>query len=141
MTEEAVEYRLHPEELGLGGGVLYDHFRGRVVKEISGKLPPEGGDYFIIAPDVNGIAFIGLLDKYITVPAGRCQVELVKGGLVVRFRTPPGEEYPVGVHSPAGLVAEADGAEIVGMAQVESLHSIVVRPRAGEWTLTLRRGK
>ncbi len=141
LAEEAVNYRLHPEELGFEGGVLYDYFRGRVVREISGKLPPEGGDYFIIAPDVNGIAFIGLLDKYITVPAGKCQVEPVKGGLVARFRTPLGEEYPVGVHSPAGLAAEAEGAEIVGMAQVESLHSIAVRPRAGEWTLVLRRGK
>ena len=141
LTEEAVDYRLHPEELGLGRGILYDYFRGRVVREISGKLPPEGGDYFVIAPEVNGMVLIGLLDKYITVPVGRCQVEPVKGGLMARFWTPPGEEYPVGVHSPAGLAAEADGAEIVGMAQVESLRSLVVRPRTGEWTLVLRRGK
>jgi hypothetical protein len=139
LTEETVDYRLDPEELGVGKGVLYDYFRGRVVGRLAGKLPPEGGDYFVLTPEVNGMALVGLLGKYITVPAGRCRVEPAKGGLAATFRAPPGEDYPVGVYAPGGLAAAAEGAEILDTAQVENLHSVVVRPRTEEWTLILRR--
>ncbi|HIP99018.1 TPA: hypothetical protein EYH33_00515 [Candidatus Bipolaricaulota bacterium] len=138
ITEGEQAYSLDPADLGAEGAVVYDYFRRRLASGVAGGLPPEGGDYFILAPLVEGIALLGLLDKYITLPAGRCRLERGPEGLLVMFSTPPGGEHLVGAVSEAGLAVEAQGAELRGVWREGALHLIRVRPQSPRWRLSFR---
>jgi hypothetical protein len=140
VAEAPRSYHIDPEELGAGEGVVYNYFRGCVMTALSGRLLPERGDYFVLAPLLEGVALLGFLDKYITFPSDRCQIELIGKGILAKFRAPPNAEYLIGAYSPRALAMEVKGTELVEVSVQEGLHLIRVRPYQGEWTLILRRG-
>ena len=124
---------------GIGDDVVvYDCLRRRVISEPKGELAPEEGAYFVFAPRVGGVALLGLVDKLIAVPSGRCWVEPVKKGIRATFRVPPGGERLAGVCSRGRLEVAAEGAEIRGCSEERGFHLIRVCPLSGEWSLTLR---
>jgi hypothetical protein len=137
LAEVGRRWRLDLEGIG-GDGVVYDYLHRRVISEPKGELAPEGGAYLVFAPRVGGVAFLGLVDKFIAVPSGKCWVEPVKKGVRATFRVPPGGEPLVGVCSQGRLEVEAEGAEIRGCSEERGLYLIRVCPLSGEWSLTLR---
>ena len=135
------EYDLRDAGICTDEHVIYSPSLRRIVPEMRGTLAPAEGAYYVLAPLLRGIAFIGFLDKYITAPSDRIlSMEEADGGFDVKMRIPPGRVYPVGVFCNDKIAADADGVEVAEESVVSGLHVFTVTPTGEECMLRLRRG-
>lgn len=122
--------------------MIYSPSLRMIVPKMKGSLPPAGGDYYVLAPLLSGIALIGFLDKYITAPSDRILwIEATDAGFDVRMRVPPGRSYPVGAFLDGELTVEADGAKVAIGAVEDGLHVFAITPMGEECTLRVRKGE
>ena len=136
------DYDLQDAGLLTEGHVIYSTSLHRIVPEMRGVLAPADGDYYVLAPLLSGIAFIGFLDKYITAPSDRILgIEVADAGFDVRMRVPPWRTYPIGAFLDGQLTADADGAKVVEESVQDGLHVFTVIPTRGKFTLRVRRGE
>ena len=138
---DAQDYDLQDVGLPVEGHVIYSPTLRMIVPDMRGSLPPAGGEYYVLAPLLSGIALIGFLGKYITAPSDRIVgIEAADTGFDVRMRVPPGRSYPVGVLLDGELMVDANGARVVEKSVREGMHVLDVAPKDEEFTLRLRRG-
>ena len=134
------EYNLHDLGIDTEGRVIYSYFRRRVTAAMQGTLAPAAGDYYVLAPTVSGIAFIGFIDRYITAPTDRVRaLTSSDSGMEVTLRVPPGHRYRLGVHSATRIRVTASGAAVSARSLHAGMAEITVTPTVPEFTLRLER--
>ncbi|MCI2424942.1 hypothetical protein LM599_02835 [Candidatus Acetothermia bacterium] len=122
--------------------LIYDYFAETMVDRVCGSLPPAGIAYYILPPRVGGVALLGFIDKYVTLPAARIRDirELLTGGMTATFHVPPLHRYAIAACGGRDLQITAERAIIREVMTKEGYQRIVVEPTQEDFTLVITEG-
>jgi len=91
-----------------------------------------------LVPEVAGIGFLGLSDKFVTMPTRALKdLHLNKRGLRATLSLPKGGVYPLAICPRIdGLEVEPDGgAEVLKVEHKNDLHVVWVKPTQEEFSI------
>lgn len=79
---------------------VYDFFKKNIItgSQITGNLRPGQIDYYIIPPIINGIALLGFIDNFITMPSYLIDsIRKKSNHIIIKLKTVPSKVYKIGV--------------------------------------------
>jgi hypothetical protein len=138
VSEEEKNYRVNVSQIFGDEYFIYDYFNRQVVEKVVGSLPPAWAHYYVLVPKVAGFGFLGLSDKFITVPRGMIQdLEMEEKKIRATVCLPQGEVYPLGVSPFAvGLTVKTDGgAELLKVERGSDLVIAWVKPTQKKFSI------
>ncbi|KUK26130.1 MAG: hypothetical protein XD60_1692 [Acetothermia bacterium 64_32] len=121
--EEA--YRVDTHRIYGNKHFIFDYFGGQLVKEVAGILPPARARYYILVPEISGISFLGLKDKFVAMPTtALTDFQINKHEIRATLSLPRGGVYPLAVCSWINQleVKPDDGAEVLKVEHRNDLH-------------------
>ncbi len=138
ISEKETPYRVNTRLLYENTHVIYDYFGKKIVSQVRGVLRPAEASYFILAPEKEGIGFLGLGDKFIAAPSSHIRgLQEAEGRVQVVLSLPLGGTYPLKVFCSGKLAAEAKGAEVLEVTSMSNLYTVWVRPTDESFSLSL----
>jgi len=79
---------------------VYDYFKKYMItgSRITGNLKPGQIDYYIVPPIINGIALLGFIDNFITMPSYLIDsIRKKTNQLIIKLKTTPSKIYKISV--------------------------------------------
>lgn len=138
ISEKEKPYQVNTRLLYGRTHVIYDYFGKSIVSQARGVLKPAEARYFILAPEKEGIGFLGLGDKFIAAPSSHIRgLQEAKGRAQVVLSLPLGGTYPLKVFCNGKLAAEAEGAEVLEVTSMSNLYTVWVRPTDESFSISL----
>ncbi len=115
-AKEQLSFRFDPPLAG--EFLVWDVLNSRVASGISGQLAPGRLAYFVLAPLREGIAPLGLADKFVPAPAGRILNAEWNGGWRILLR---GVGSPFAVFATLPISVQCDGRRHVQVSRKNGL--------------------
>jgi len=142
VSEKEQEYKVDIGKICNDDRLIYDYFAERMVDRVYGTLSPGGIAYYILPAQVSGVALIGFIDKYVTLPTRRIidVQQLTTGGMATTLNVPPHHCYTIGVCGSSDLQVTAKRAVIRQVTQKEGYQRIVIEPTQNDFTLVIKEG-
>lgn len=107
--QSPVEWRCEQET----NTVCFDPIEQAVIETPQANLEPTLGKYWMFAPKQAGIALLGLIEKFIPMPANVIQsAETLDRGWRIEIRLPANHEYLFGFYSEQATSVSVHGGEI-----------------------------